>query len=436
MTVIRQVSISLKCVLMVSFINLVSLSNVVSADVFRKLAEGDKARFSGKYAEAEKIYAEALAEQPENYRILKSLAEVKVALKKYAEAKPLAKKILDREVMVQKKVRVYRGGEPEALEAELVDERVIAPDTGKNNMRNYLDSAAREPVPHYRLFFFKKGKMELVPQSQVRIEYVGVPRIIHEQTQELYDKIQRQLIAAFDGGKKGEMVEVGGDCFNMGSDKGSPRERPIHEVCVSSFKIDKYEVSQRDFQSVLKTNPSRFVAGDLPVESVTWLEADEFCRETGKRLPTEAEWEFAARGGTKTEFYWGDAFDPSKGNFCDESCELNIRLRGASDGYKHTAPVGKFPPNPLGLYDMAGNVAEWVNDNDSKGENYYIVSPRDNPKGPVRHDAKIIRGEKNDKIFRGGSWEGGSETLRSAWRKALWADYRIEGLGFRCAANM
>ena len=436
MTVIRQVSISLKWILMVSFINLVSLSNVVSADVFRKLAEGDKARFSGKYAEAEKIYAEALAEQPENYRILKSLAEVKVALKKYAEAKPLAKKILDREVMVQKKVRVYRGGEPEALEAELVDERVIAPDTGKNNMRNYLDSAAREPVPHYRLFFFKKGKMELVPQSQVRIEYVGVPRIIHEQTQELYDKIQRQLIAAFDGGKKGEMVEVGGGCFNMGSDKGSPRERPIHEVCVSSFKIDKYEVSQRDFQSILKTNPSRFVAGDLPVESVTWLEADEFCRETGKRLPTEAEWEFAARGGTKTEFYWGDAFDPSKGNFCDESCELNIRLRGASDGYKHTAPVGKFPPNPLGLYDMAGNVAEWVNDNDSKGENYYIVSPRDNPKGPVRHDAKIIRGEKNDKIFRGGSWEGGSKTLRSAWRKALWADYRIEGLGFRCAANM
>jgi formylglycine-generating enzyme required for sulfatase activity len=85
---------------------------------------------------------------------------------------------------------------------------------------------------------------------------------------------------------------------------------------------------------------------------------------------------------------------------------------------------------------MAGNVAEWVNDNDSKGENYYIVSPRDNPKGPVRHDAKIIRGEKNDKIFRGGSWEGGSETLRSAWRKALWADYRIDGLGFRCAANM
>ena len=435
MTVIRQASIFPKWILMVSFINLVSLSNVVSADVSRKLAEGDKARFSGKYAEAEKVYAEALAEQPENYRILKSLVEVKVALKKYAEAKPLAKRILAKEVMVQKKVKVYREGESEVLEAELVDERVIAPATGKNNMRNYLDSAPGEPVPHYRLFFFKKGKMELVPQSEVRIEYIGVPRIVHEQTQELYDKIQRQLIAA-SGGKKEEMVEVEGGCFNMGSDKGLPRERPIHEVCVSSFRIDKYEVSQRDFQSVLKTNPSRFVAGDLPVESVTWFEANKFCRETGKRLPTEAEWEFAARGGTKTEFYWGDAFDPSKGNFCDESCELNIRLRGASDGYKHTAPVGKFPPNPLGLYDMAGNVAEWVNDNDSKGENYYIVSPRDNPKGPLRHDAKKNHGEKNDKIFRGGSWEGEAETLRSAWRKALWADYRIEGLGFRCAANM
>ena len=233
-----------------------------------------------------------------------------------------------------------------------------------------------------------------------------------------------------------EMVPVEGGCFKMGSDKNGPMEKPVHEVCVSSFKIEKYEVTQKFFQSVMKTNPSRFVSANLPVESVTWQEANKYCNKTGKRLPTEAEWEFAARGGTTSEYYWGEKFDSSRGNFCDNNCDMNVRVAGASDGYKYTAPVGKFPPNPLGIYDMSGNVAEWVADWMDAGKNYYIASPKDNPLGPDRKNAPDFDGGANEKIFRGGSWGGGMETLRSAWRKALFRGYRFENLGFRCAKDI
>ena len=222
----------------------------------------------------------------------------------------------------------------------------------------------------------------------------------------------------------------------MGSTKGSVLEGPVHKVCLSPFKIEKHEVTQKSFQSVMKNNPSRFVSADLPVESVTWQEANKYCKKTGKRLPTEAEWEFAARGGTTTEYYWGEKFDSSRGNFCDVNCDMNIRVEDASDGYKYTAPIGKFPPNPLGLYDMSGNVAEWVADWMDTEKNYYIASPKDNPLGPDRKNAPDFDGGANEKIFRGGSWGGGMETLRSAWRKALFRGYRFENLGFRCAKDI
>ena len=222
----------------------------------------------------------------------------------------------------------------------------------------------------------------------------------------------------------------------MGSSKGAVLEGPVHKVCLSSFKIEKYEVTQKSFQSVMKTNPSRFVSADLPVDSVTWQEANKYCKKTGQRLPTEAEWEFAARGGTATEYYWGENFDSTKGNFCDTNCDMNVRVADASDGYKYTAPVGKFPPNPIGLYDMSGNVSEWVADWMGTEQNYYIISPKDNPPGPIRNNIRDFDGGANEKVLRGGSWGGGIETLRSAWRKAFFRNYRFENLGFRCAADI
>jgi len=420
------------------------------ADVPKLLSQGDHSRSMGDYLAAEKVYAEALAKEPKNYRILKSLVEVKVFLEKYAEAKPLAREILSRKVMLQKKVRVFSIGQSDALKgvispntrtpyhmAELVDETVVTADSGKTNMRNYLDSKAKTGIPHYRLFFLESKKMKLVPKNEVRIEYVGVPRLDHERVQELYSKIQSKLIDISDDvlGKI-EMISVEGGCFKMGSDKGELLESPVHEVCVSPFKIEKYEVTQKSFQAVMKSNPSRFVSADFPVESVTWQEANKYCKKTGKRLPTEAEWEFAARGGTTTEYYWGENFDSSKGNFCDVNCDGNVRVADASDGYKYTAPIGKFPPNPIGLYDMSGNVSEWVSDWMDNEKNYYIISPKNNPLGPARKNAPDFDGGANEKVFRGGSWAGGVDTLRSAWRKAFFRGYRFESLGFRCAKDI
>ncbi|MDP7556428.1 MAG: SUMF1/EgtB/PvdO family nonheme iron enzyme [Nitrospinaceae bacterium] len=431
MTVVRYILKTLQLTCVVSLFIAFSSTQVL-AGVPESLAEGDQARMMGDYPAAEKAYTEALAKEPGNYRILRSLVEVKFFQKKYKEAKPLAEKVLALEVTLQKKVNVFMPGESEPLEAELVDETVVAPDSGKNNMKNYLDPKAKGQIPHYRLFFLKSGKMKLIPKSQVRIVPIGVPRLDHERVKEIYAKIQVKLIDAAGSAKAVEMLPVEGGCFKMGSDKGAHNERPAHEVCVSSFKMDKYEVTQKSFQAVIGTNPSRFVAADLPVESVTWQEATKYCKKEGKRLPTEAEWEFAARGGAATEYYWGDAFDPSKGNFCDASCFVNVKNSGASDGYQYTAPVGKFPPNPFGLHDMNGNVAEWVND--WHQTNYYNNSKKDNPKGP-RPDAEVTIGATNDKILRGGSWKSGPDTLRSAWRKSFWTDYRKDGLGFRCVAD-
>ena len=433
----------------VIFLIVIFFSGNVLADVPKLLAQGDQNRLMGDYSSAEKAYTEALAKEPKNYRILKSLMEVKFILEKYLEAKPLAEKILSRKVMLQKKVKVFVVGQSDALEgvispktrtpyhmAELVDETVVSAQSGKSNMRNYLESKAKEEIPHYRLFFLESSKMKLVPKNEVRIEYVGVPRLDHEQVQELYSKIQSKLIDASGSTKKVEMVTVEGGCFDMGSSKGSVLESPVHKVCLSPFKIEKHEVTQKSFQSIMKTNPSRFVSADLPVESVTWQEANKYCEKTGKRLPTEAEWEFAARGGTTTEYYWGEKFDSSRGNFCDTNCDMNVRVADASDGYKYTAPVGKFPPNPFGIYDMSGNVAEWVADWMDTEQNYYFISPKDNPLGPTRKNIRDFDGGANEKILRGGSWGGGIETLRSAWRKAFFRNYRFENLGFRCAKDI
>ena len=402
------------------------------ADVTKKLAEGDKALANKDLPTAEVAYAEAMKLEPENFRILRSLAEVKVSLSKYKEADVLIEKILAMKVLNGRRVMVTREGESQAQEAELVDETVILLDKSKNNMRNYLSRIEEDIIPNYRLFFLKTGKMELIPQNQVKIKYLGVPRRVHELMVELQRKVKNEVIATGKSQGPVEMVSIKGGCFQMGSDKGASDEQPVHEVCIEDYKIDKYEVTQQAFQLKMGTNSSRFKGANLPVESTTWQEAEQYCGKSGKRLPTEAEWEYAARAGTTTNYYWGDEFDPKMANFCDSSCDLNVRSL-SSDGFKHTAPVGSFPPNPWGLHDMAGNVNEWTND--WFLERYYVIGPKSNPKGPIRHDATLMKGATNEKMLRGGAWGNGPDELRSASRKSFWTDYRIEGLGFRCASE-
>ncbi len=396
------------------------------------LASGDVALEKKEYSVAEKLFSQALETDPENFRVMKSLAETKIGLKKYQEANDLIDRLLAMKVSNGRQVLVTLEGETEALEAELVDETVILEEADKNNMRNYLNPASSEPVAHYRFFFLKTGKMELVPKHRATFKYIGVPRQDRVYVQEMQSDVKIQLIQAEGSGAPTEMVSIEAGCFQMGSDKGAQDEQPVHEVCVSAFKMDKFEVTQRQFQQTMNTNSSRFNGADLPVESTTWIEADIYCTKVGKRLPTEAEWEYAARAGSTTNFYWGDEFDPKKANYCDQSCSANLRDPNNSDEFAFTAPVGSFPPNAYGLHDMAGNVNEWVAD--WMETNYYRMSPKKDPKGAFRSE-RVMHGGTNNKIFRGGSWTTGASDLRPSNRKAMWVDYRIDSVGFRCAVD-
>jgi formylglycine-generating enzyme required for sulfatase activity len=166
-----------------------------------------------------------------------------------------------------------------------------------------------------------------------------------------------------------EMVLVPGGSFLMGSPENEPEryfdEGPQHRVTVQSFYISKYEVTQAQWRAVMGGNPSSFKGDDLPVETVSYWEAQEFCarlsRETGRgyRLPSEAEWEYAARGRTATPFAFGSSLSSEQANFIGK-----FPYGGAPKKVirNKTTPVGSFAPNAFKLHDMHGNVWEWCED--------------------------------------------------------------------------
>ncbi|MDA0692540.1 MAG: SUMF1/EgtB/PvdO family nonheme iron enzyme [Nitrospinae bacterium] len=199
-------------------------------------------------------------------------------------------------------------------------------------------------------------------------------------------------------------------------------EEPANTVRLNGFYIDSHEVTQKEFQRVMGDNPSVYKGSNFPVERVTWSEATEFCERVGKRLPTEAEWEWAARGGQRSVFPWGDKAESRKANFCDKQCDKRWKESQFDDDYRYTAPVGSFPANGYGAFDMAGNVYEWVTD--WYAEDYYEKSPRDNPKGPETGKRKVIRG---------GSWINYSTGVRPAERTEAKPAARLNFVGFRCA---
>ena len=402
----------------------------VFASVQEETSKGDAAFKLGKMDEAEKYYSSALKMDPDSWRIMRGLAETKFQLKKYRETKHLVDRILAMKIIKRNIVEVTLLDDTQRFEAEIVDEKVVPPDDGKNNMRNYVDGKEAKPVLHYRLFNLKTGKMLLIPHSDARLKYKGVPRRIYDYVNELHVKVEDILIDK--AGTKGpvEMVAVKGGCFQMGTNQGAPTERPVHEVCLKSFQMDKYEVSQGLFQSVMGHNPARFKGADRPVDRVTWHEAKEFCKKNNKRLPTEAEWEYAARAGTTTKYYWGNEFETGKSNLCDSTCDMNVSAKNVTDGFPFTAPVGSFPANPWGLHDMVGNVYEWTAD--WMDERYYSKSPKDNPKGPVLTNPSDRKGGGIRKVIRGGAWASNKGSQRSAARKSFVVDYRIDSFGFRC----
>jgi formylglycine-generating enzyme required for sulfatase activity len=200
-----------------------------------------------------------------------------------------------------------------------------------------------------------------------------------------------------------EMIPVERGTFIMGgtSEQGSDtatNEKPVHRVTLSSYYIGKTEVTQALWQAVMGTNPSRFKGDNLPVERVNWKDCQEFIRKlnskTGKSfcLPTEAEWEYAARGGSK-----------SRNNKYSGSSNLGDVAWYREDSDEQTHPVGMKRPNELGIYDMSGNVWEWCSDWYSS----YDSASQTNPVGPNSGTSRVIRG---------GGWGNNASYCRVSYR--------------------
>jgi formylglycine-generating enzyme required for sulfatase activity len=237
-----------------------------------------------------------------------------------------------------------------------------------------------------------------------------------------------------------EMVAIPGGWFQMGSDdQGEPDQQP-HRVFVSPFLIDKYPVTQEEYERLTGSNPSHWHAPKNPVEQIRWREAAAYCnarsREEGLRpaydeqtwacdftadgyrLPTEAEFEYALRAGTTTEFFFGDS--PN---------ELKNYAWYKGNSPRGTHPVGEKPANAWGLHDMIGNVWQWCND--YYGEDYYEHSPAEDPPGPASGENRVIRG---------GCWNSRPDDCRSAFRNYEMPAYTdicfakdVHGqVGFRC----
>ena len=222
-----------------------------------------------------------------------------------------------------------------------------------------------------------------------------------------------------------EFVLIKGGCFQMGDPfgYGQADEKPVHAVCVDDYYIGKYEVTQGQWESVMGNNPSFYknCGEKCPVEQVSWNDIQEFINKlnakTGKkyRLPTEAEWEYAARSGGKKEKYAGTSSDGELGKYAWYSAN--------SGGSSH--PSGQKHPNGLGLYDMTGNVWEWCQD--WYGEKYYSQSTRKNPLGPLSGTRRVLRG---------GAWLFEPAGIRSATRYGLTPASRSDLYGFRLSLSL
>lgn len=207
-----------------------------------------------------------------------------------------------------------------------------------------------------------------------------------------------------------------GNTFDEPSLEDAPEEMPVHRVCVDDFYIGKYEITQGQWKSVMEGNPSSDSrCGDsCPVDNVSWKDTQDFILKLNSkigerkyRLPTEAEWEYAARSGGRSEKYSG-------GNDLNSLAWYNENSEGKD------RPVGTKMPNGLGIYDMSGSVWEWTND--WYGRDYYSSSPSSNPAGPSSGVERVVRG---------GCRTGEAYNMRTARRNGYTPDTRRHSLGFR-----
>ncbi len=220
------------------------------------------------------------------------------------------------------------------------------------------------------------------------------------------------------------MVYIKGGCFDMGDifDTGAIDEKPVHTVCIGDFYLGKTEVTQRQYEDVTGSNPSKFQCADCPVERVSWINAQDFIKKLNEktgmnyRLPTEAEWEYAARSGGLKEQWAGTNDEEKIGEYTWNKYTAD----------RHTHTVAGKTPNAIGLYDMMGNVWEWCSD--WYGKEYYASSPSKNPQGPL---------EGKNRVIRGGGWHSKDKGLRTTDRNSFFpTSKKFSTTGFRLARSL
>ena len=234
------------------------------------------------------------------------------------------------------------------------------------------------------------------------------------------------------------MVFVPAGEFEMGSDHPFyNNERPPHTVALPGFWLDQTEVTNAQVRRCVEAGgcpppdetSSLTRAGyyddpaydDYPVIHVNWYRAVAYCQWVGGRLPTEEEWEYAARGPENRRYPWGDALDKKRLNYCDATCPLPHADQGADDGYPDTAPVGSYPAGAswCGALDMVGNVWEWVWD-------WYGFYPSE-------ERPEWLAPEMQDRVIRGGSWDTVADHVHCTFRSSFAPARSHDSIGFRCA---
>jgi len=270
-----------------------------------------------------------------------------------------------------------------------------------------------------RIGFRCVADLDISSDSSTTIESEPLPQVANQKIIEWQkDNSQMALIPA--------------GSFEMGDSKNEPegwmkRSRPVHRVELDAFYMDVREVTVGQFREFVNqsgysynrwNDVAKYSAGDeYPMVYVNWNDATAYASWAGKRLPTEAEWEYAARGGLVGKRYpWGDEINHDDANWGNTV--------SGKDKWRYCSPVGSFEANGYGLYDMAGNVWEWCQD--WYGSDYYNNSPTKNPPGPDTGSKRVLRG---------GSWDSSTFNLRVANRLNYFPTYRYLDYGFRCVSG-